>query len=613
MKGYMNKIISIDLTNRKVDIVEPVAADLKNFIGGSGLGTKILCDNQAYLADPLSAENPLIFMTGPFANTPALTSGRHAVLAKSPLTGIFAESDTGGTFGPSLKRSGYDGIVVTGKSEQPVYLWISETNIEICPAAHLWGKDTFETDMMLRSETSEKAVTTCIGPAGEKMVRMASVINDGRASRAAGRCGLGAVMGSKNLKAIAVFGEKKTPIHDRSGLINSLKEITRDVRNNLAGMTQFGSSGGLAAFEELGSLPLKNWKGSGRWQEGAAKITGKTMAERFGTGNYGCEGCVVRCGREIKIDTGPYKGLEGAGPEYETLASLGSLCLVSDLDAIAKGNDLCNRNGIDTISAGAAVAFAMEAFEQGLITEKDTDGLSLTWGNGTAMVNTIQMICENRGLGALLAQGVREAAKTIGGGAEDFAIHSKGLEFPMHDPRTYMSLSIGYATSNRGACHLSGLSHTFERAITMPEIGYKKVHDRLDTQNKGILAANSQNIMGMLDSLKVCKFMLFGGLKITHMNDWYQHITGEKMTVDDFMLTGERIFNLKRLFNLKCGMNPATDDIVPARELELPKDGEGWENRLPPFKEMLQEYYSHRGWNEQGIPGNERLKSLDLT
>jgi len=611
MNGYMNQIINVDLTARKIDISEFEEDILKNFIGGSGLGVKILWDKKAFMADPLSGENTLIFMTGPFANTPVLLSGRHAVVARSPLTGIFGESDSGGTWGPMLKRAGYDGIVVTGKADSPVYLWVSENGVEIRDAGHLWGKDTFDADAQLRAETAEKAVTAGIGPAGERLVRIAAIMNDGRAGRAAGRCGLGAVMGFKKLKAIAVHGTLETQIHDRDGLLKALKEVGRMIRENMVGMTKFGTSGGLASFEEMGALPLQNWKGSERWNEGASQITGAAMAERIGTGNYGCERCIVRCGRDIRVKEGPYAGLEGAGPEYETLASLGSLCLITDLNAIAMANDLCNRYGLDTISTGSMVAFAMEAYEKGILTQKDTDGLELTWGNAHAMVETVKMIGEDRGLGVILAKGSREASKELGAGAEQFAVHSKGLEVPMHEPRAYMAGAVQYATSARGACHVSGLSHAFERVLTLPEIGLKDIPDRMASEGKGVLAAKTQNVMGMFDSLKVCKFLLFGGIKTTHLVEWYEKVTGESMSVEEFMLTGERIFNLKRLFSLRCGLR-AEDDTISARILDLPKEAEGWKTKLPPLPEMIKEYYAYRGWNDEGVPTDEKLQALGL-
>ncbi|MBW1981047.1 MAG: aldehyde ferredoxin oxidoreductase family protein [Deltaproteobacteria bacterium] len=612
MKGYMHKIAYVDLGAPSVKVVQPAEETLREFIGGSGLAAKMLWDEKAYRVQPLAGGNPLIFMTGPFANTPALTSGRHAVVARSPLTGIFAESDAGGTWGASLKRAGFDGMVIVGESDRPVYLWVYDGRVEIRDAAHVWGKDTFATDEALRAETTDRAVSACIGPAGEKLVRLAAILNDGRAARAAGRCGLGAVMGAKKLKAITVYGKQETELADRKGLLRSLQQLASGIKKNLAGMTKFGTAGNVSSFERLGSLPLQNWKGSQRWEQEALQINGAAMAERFGTGTYGCEGCVVRCGREVRLHSSTYGDIEGAGPEYETLASLGSLCLVSDLEAVIAGNDLCNRYGVDTISAGALVAFAMEAFERGLISSKDTGGLELTWGNGRAMVAVLEMICENRGLGEILAKGVRQAAAIIGGEAEEFAVHGNGLELPMHDPRAYGSLALSYATSARGACHLASLSHAFERALTLPEIGLAELPDRLDPTDKGKLAATGQNVMGMLDSLKVCKFMLFGGLNLTHMLDWYEKIVGETMTLATFMLTGERIFNLKRLFNLGCGLEPSTADNISRRILELPKQAEGWETRLPAMEQLREDYYKHRGWNGQGIPTREKLQELGL-
>ena len=607
----MNRVIDVNLTTRKVDVIETGEDILRQYIGGSGLGAKILWDRKAYLYNPLSENNPLVFMTGPFINTPVFAASKFAIVAKSPLTGIFGESDSGGTWGPTLKRAGYDGIIVTGKSDKPVYLWVSEAGVEIRDAGHLWGKDSIQTAVELCGETTEKAVIACIGTSGEKLIPLASIMNDGVAARAAARCGLGAVMGSKNLKAIAVYGSMKTPIHDRKALLQALGDISKSVREKAAGLTKLGTDGGLASFEEMGALPLRNWKGSERWNEGAAEITGATMAERIVTGNYGCEGCIVRCGRKVRFTDSRYGTVEGAGPEYETFAALGSLCLISDLNAIAKGNDLCNRYGIDTISTGAMVAFAMEAYERGIITKSDTDGLELTWGNADAMVETVKMIGENHGLGIILAKGVRAAAKELGRGAEEFAIHCHGLEFPGHDPRAYMTLAVEYATSVRGACHMSGFSHGFERALTLPEIGLCEVPDRMATENKGVLVALSQDAMGLFDSLKACKFLLFGGVKLTHMAHWYEKITGEQMTIENFMVIGERIFNLKRLFNLKCGM-PTEDDVVPDRILNLSKEAEGWRTKLPPFAEILKEYYAHRGWDDKGVPTSEKLSELGL-
>jgi len=611
MKGYAGKILRVDLSKKSVETPALDENLAKKFIGGSGLAAKILYDETGPETDPLGPENRLIFMTGPFAATPVITSGRHAVVTKSPLTGVFAESDSGGTWGAFLKRAGFDGVVISGKSAQPVYLWVSDGKAEIRDAAHLWGRDTYELDALIRKETRDDAVVASIGPAGEKGVRYASIMNDGTDGRAAGRGGAGAVMGSKNLKAIAVHGGQEVEIADPEGLRASLKEISPLVAKNTEGMRKNGTAGGLAAFETLGSLPLQNWKYQGRWEQGAAKIAGPAMTEKILTGNYFCERCVIGCGRRVKIDKGPYAGVEGAGPEYETMAFLGSLCLVDDLEAIAKANELCNRYGMDTISCGASIAFAMEAYEKGLITKKDSGEMELLWGRGNVMVKMVEKIGQREGLGHLLGEGVRAVAEKIGKNAVEFSLHVKGLEIPGHDPRCYNAGAVSYATSNRGACHLAGFSHAFERILSLPEIGIEKPIPRLEVQGKGEMAAKTQNLMSLFDALKVCKFTLFGGLKLTPMASWYTMVTGVPMGVAEFLQMGERIFNLKRLYNVRCGIS-RKDDTLPARLLTLKRTGEGLTPNLPPLGEMLSEYYQARGWSEEGVPLPEKLRELGL-
>jgi aldehyde:ferredoxin oxidoreductase len=591
MKGYMGKILRVDLTKGRVEAEK-------------------LDDETGAQTDPLGPENRLIFMTGPFAATPVITSGRHHMVTKSPLTGAYTESDSGGTWGPYLKRAGFDGIVVTGKSSKPVYLWVTDGKAEIRDASRFWGMDTYVLDEAIRKETHNEAVVASIGPGGEKGVRYASILNDGKDARAAGRGGSGAVMGSKNLKAVAVYGKMQVEIADPEGLKASLKEISPMVAKNAEGMRKNGTAGGLAAFEALGSLPLQNWKYQGRWEKGAAAIAGPAMTEKILTGNYYCERCVIGCGRRVKLDKGPFAPVEGAGPEYESVAMLGSLCLVDDLEAIAKANEICNRLGIDTISTGASIAFAMEAYEKGILTKKDTGELELLWGRGDVMVKMAEIIGKRQGLGQLLGEGVRIAAEKLGKNAVEFSTDVKGQEMPAHDPRCFNAGAVGYATINRGACHL-GFSHVFERVLTMPEIGIDQPLPRLEVKGKGEAAAKTQNIMGLFDSLKVCKFAMFGGLKLTPMLAWYNMVTGNSMTMEEFLKTGERIFNLKRMYNVGCGIS-RKDDTLPARFLTLKHEGEGLNPSLPPLGELLYDYYKFRGWNEEGIPTQEKLKELGL-
>ena len=576
---------------------------VRKYIGGSGLGTYLLFRYGSPAADPLSPDNPLIFMNGPFQGTGIPTSGRHQVISKSPLTGAFGESDCGGTFGFHLKRAGYDGLVFLGRSSSPVYAAVIDGRVEIRDGTSLWGKDTFETEEALFSAEGKPAGVACIGPAGERMVLLANIMHDGRNARAAGRGGLGAVMGSKNLKAVVARGKEKTVMADEKKVREKSAEKAKFYMEKLPAMTRFGTAGGVALAEQNGDLPLKNWS-MGSWPEEVKSITGEAMADTILTGNWGCMACPIKCGREVAFD-----GISGAGPEYETIGMLGSNCLINDLKAIGRGNDLCNRMGIDTISGGSAVAFSMELYERGIIDER-TVGYPLQWGDGEAMVRLLTDISEKRGFGVVLAEGTRKAAEKIGKGAEKYAIHSKGMDFPAHDPRCYKSLAAGYATSNRGACHLSGFSYSFERSMTYPELGVDAVLDRTVDEGKGKVNVGFQNLMGVLDSLKMCKFP-FAATRLEDLLVWINGVTGWDMACGELMEAGERIFNLKKLFNLVCGLT-GRDDALPERILREPRGSGGSADTLPDLESQLREYYVERGWTEEGIPLPEKIASLGL-
>ena len=611
LKGYMHKILRVDVSDRKVTI-EPLQNDLvQQFIGGSGIGTKFLYESTDERTAPLGPDNPIIFMTGPFTGTAVPLSGRHSVVSLSPLTGIFGESDVGGSWGAMLKRAGFDGIIITGKSEKSIYLWVRDGECEIRDASHIWGKDTYDIDPILKGETHEKAVVCCIGRAGENQIPLAAIMTDGRHARAAGRCGLGAVMGAKRLKAVVVYGTDSVPLHDPDGVKHLLKEHGPMIRESMEVFSKYGTSAGLSAFESMGTLPIQNWKFVGRWEQNAEKITGSTLAETVLTGRYYCASCIVGCGRKVKVSSGPYAGVDGAGPEYESLALLGSNCLIDDLKALCYANELCNRFGLDTISTGGAIAFGMECYEKGLIDKNDTDGIELRWGNANALIKMVTLIAEKKGFGELLGQGVKKAAEKIGKNSVEFAMHVKGLDLPGHDPRAYNAGGLSFATSSRGACHMAGLSHAFERTLKAPEIGIIEPMDRFQVEGKGILTAKTQNVMGMMDSLKLCKFILFGGITITDIVKWYYYVTGNKLTFDDFMKTGERIFNLKRLYNVRLGIS-RKDDFLPFRSLTLKREGEGLKANLPPLGRMLNEYYAYRGWSEEGIPTLKKIGELGL-
>ncbi|MBC7109953.1 MAG: aldehyde ferredoxin oxidoreductase family protein [Archaeoglobi archaeon] len=611
MYGYMGKLLRVDLTRNEIREEELKEELAKKFIGGSGLSAKIIYDELPNPAevDPLSPENILIFMTGPLVGVRVPNSGRHSVCAKSPLTGIWGEANSGGTWGVEFKKTGYDGIIITGKAEKPVYLWIHEGGVEIRDASHLWGKDTFETDEILKEETDKKAVTASIGPSGEKLVKIAAVMNDGKDARAAGRTGMGAVMGSKNLKAIAVRGDKEIPVYDEERLKELTKDLGKMIAEKAERMGKYGTANIVIMVEEIGDLPIKNWL-QGRWVDGAEKLSGERMAETILKRRYFCKNCVIGCGRIVEIQEGKWKLEEQAGPEYETIGAFGSMCLVDDLGAVSKLNEICNRYGIDTISAGSIVAFAMEAYEKGILKESDI-GFPLKWGDADAAVRLTEMIAKKEGIGALLSEGVRRAAEKLGGLALEMAIHSKGLELPMHDPRAYSSIAVAYATSNRGACHLQGLTHPLEGRLVIPELGYSEPLDRFEVKGKGIMSAKMQNLMAMFDSLTLCKFLIFGGITVRHLVDWLNATTGWNFTVEEFLKTGERIYNIKRMFNVKCGVS-RKDDTMPLRVLTHKRGEGGSAEHLPAWNIMLSEYYEFRGWDEMGIPKEEKLRELGL-
>jgi aldehyde:ferredoxin oxidoreductase len=585
--------------------------EARKYIGGSGLAAKRLWEMTDAETDPLGTENVLIFMTGPLTGTKVLLSGRHEVVAKSPLTGIYGEGDVGGRWGTQLKKAGFDGVIITGKSVKHTYLWISESGVEFRDAEHLWGLDTYEASPILRRETDQKAIETCIGPAGERLARIAAIMHDGREARPAGRCGLGAVMGSKNLKAIVAKGDKEVPVADEKGLSEITKRLAPEIIKNTKRLADYGTSQVVTPAEELGDLPIKNWR-KGRWQEGAEKLSGVTMAKTILKSKYYCGACIVGCGRTVAIDHGEYAGVEGAGPEYESMALLGANTLVDDLEAVAKANELCNRYGLDVISTGAVIGFALEAAERGILKDDDGRKIDLDWGDGKALVSMVEKIGRRDGLGCMLGEGVMRAAAWLRGGCEAFALHVKGLEPPGHDPRAYNSLAVGYATGNRGACHLQGMSYAFERSVTMPEIGINEIQDRLGTVKKGELVAKTQDLMSLFDSLKFCKFTLYGGLKVTDALGYMNAVTGWDISQAEFLKAGERIYNLKRMYDVRCGIT-RNDDVLPTRMLREKRGEGGSAESLPPFSEPLNQYYRYRGWDESGVPSKEKLRELGLS
>jgi aldehyde:ferredoxin oxidoreductase len=610
MFGYHQKLLRVDLSNRKIEVEDFDQNLIRKYIGGLGIEAKILYEGTTPETDPLSPENILMAVTGPFTGTGVPTSGRHHLVARSPLTGFFGESNVGGSWAVHFKRAGFDGIVIRGKSEVPVYIWIHDGKVEIRDARPIWGKNSYESAQWLKKETSREATAAVIGPAGERMAKIASVPHIGHIVRAAARTGLGAVMGSKNLKATVVFGEGLIPVAKPDELKARIKEITPHIQGTTEAFGKFGTSGGIDNYEKIGNFPVKNWT-QGRWA-GAKKISGVAMHDTILSGRKACMHCPIACGRHIKVTEGPYAPMDCEGPEYETIGTLGGLCLVDDLVAIAKANQLCNQYGLDTISAGGIIAFAMEAYEKGMITRTDTDGVELTWGSAEALVQMVHKMGRGEGIGRLMTEGSKRMAEALGKNAIEFAIHVKGLEPSAHDPRRFFSQALSYGTAARGACHNASWSHPYELALYMSEIGFPEPQDPYEIERKAEFTAKMQDLMCAMDALILCRFSQVGkAVNVTNHVDWLNLITGWNMEIPEYMKVGERLFNLKRMYNCRVGAS-RKDDFLPYRFMTLKRTGEDLTNQLPPMGRLLSDYYTYRGWSEDGIPTPGKLEELGL-
>ncbi|MEJ2211748.1 MAG: aldehyde ferredoxin oxidoreductase family protein [Anaerolineae bacterium] len=586
-------------------------ADVRRYLLGSGLAARIFYEEMDPGLDPLDPASPLLAFNGLLTGTFSPTGCRSSWCGRSPLTGIWNEANMGGHWGAELRFAGYDGLVITGRAAEPVYLWIKDGEAEIRPAGHLWGRDHFATFEALREETDKRAQIACIGPAGENQVPLANVMQGGHDhARTAGRGGMGALLGSKNLKAIVVRGKDKPSYPDMKAFHSFVREINAFIQENSVGMSQLGTPGGLIATETTGDLALKNWS-LGSWQEEAPRISGQRIAETIFTRHTHCFACPIGCGKNVEIADGPYAGVQGHGPEYETLAGFGGNCQCDDLNAIARMNDLCNRYGLDTISTSGALAFGMEAFEKGLLTTADTGGLDLTWGNAEAMIEAIHAIARNDGVGALLGRGVRAAAAELGPQAGAFAVHVKGMEVPYHDPRAFVSMAANYATAVRGACHLESLSYWMGYGVQWEGWYAPEAYDRFDSAGKAQVAIDFQNYMAVYNPLGLCKFIAKGKVGPQRVADLVNVATGWDWTVDELLATGERLFSLKRLINGRLGVT-AADDALPPRLLHEPRPSGSAAGVLPDLDLMLADYYALRGWAADGLPTAERLAALGL-
>ena len=604
MYGFMGKLLLVDLATGEISDERLDDLMLRQFVGGAGFGARYLFNRIEPGTDPLSPANPLLFMTGPLVGTTAPLCGRYEVCARSPQTGLWGESNSGGRFGPYLKFSGYDGILFTGRSATPMYLTIREGRAELCDAAHLWGQDTYETQTSIQKELSDSNLSiACIGIAGENLVKYAAIINDW--GRAAGRTGMGAVMGSKNLKAIAVGGHSQVPLADPDGFASAVRDAISSVKEDVKG--QFLSAGGTASAVDttmwMGDIPNKYYS-MALW-EPVTKLGGGTMAESILKGHRACYRCVIGCGRVTRtMGKHPVENIDG--PEYETVASYGSLILNDDLESVAYASHLCNLYGLDTISAGATIAFAYQLYEQGLISVKDTGGLELTWGAAEPAIQLTEQIARREGIGNLLAEGALALGRHYG--VEDQAVQVNGLEVPMHDPRAFVGMGLVYATSPRGACHNQGDMFLVDLGAPVPELDIQ-LGDRLESsEEKALMTSRVMDWRTLYNSLVMC---VFCNPPATLIRDLLNGATGWQVNLEELLVLGERAFQLKRLLNGKLGLTPQNDRLpVP---LLQPLSDPVVETRPPDMSVLLPAYYRIRDWDPlTGMPSTARQNKLGL-
>lgn len=603
--GYAGRILWVDLSTGKMDEESTPPEDLRAYLGGYGLGARLIYSRQAPGADPLGPENILGVATGPLTGTPAIIGSRFVVLGKSPLTGTWGDANCGGQFGPALKAAGYDAVYFTGQSERPVYLLLDHGQAELREASGLWGKDTAETEDVLRGELGEKAQVAAIGPAGEKLSLLACVIND--KGRAAGRSGLGALMGSKKLKAIAARGNEPVPLADGA----RARELRRLYLKELEGpmvdsLRQYGTGSDTAWSVKKGDAPVKNWAVAGTEHfPGAERISGESVVA-YQTRRYGCWHCPISCGGLVRVESGPFAS-QGHKPEYETLAAFGSNCLNDDIESIIKLNDICNRSGLDTISAGSAVAFAMECYERGLISTRDTGGMELRWGDTEAILAITEQIARREGLGEVLADGVQRAAERVGGGASEFAVHLHGQELPMHDPRFTPGFGTTYLLDATPGRHTQGgAAYGRLKGVEVP------VPPRKQYQGKAEAQRFLGNLFHVVNAAGLCTFGTMC-LDVDSVPRFLSAVTGWDIDMGECQQTGERIGTLRHLFNLREKVNPLAFD-VPGRMVGRPPLGGGPLAGITiELETMVREYVELMGWDLQtAVPSLERLEALGL-
>ncbi len=596
--AYHYNLVRINLTDRSITRENIDPEEAKKYLGGRGLGTKWLYDDGVAKVDPLSEENKLVFITGPLTGTNSPCAGRFMVVSKQPLNNRIGSANSGGVWGAKLKYSGIDALIVEGKADKPVRLFIEDDHIEIIEAEELWGTTLRELTGKLEEVHGDKSSTLAIGPAGEHLSKISCIMND--EDRAAGRGGLGAVMGSKNLKAITVIATKGViEPQDKDAMSKAFKESMAKIKENTVlstGLPTYGTAILVNIINGVGALPTNNWQQS--QFDDAEAISGEALHDEYLVKNYHCHRCPIGCGRVIE-----HEGAEVGGPEYEPLWAYGSNCGVNDLKAINEANYYCNEYGLDAISAPCTLAAAMELYEKGAITDADLEGLpSLKWGDAEAIVEWTKLMGQGNGeLASLMADG--SAALTEKYGHPEFSMASKKLELPAYDGRAIQGIGLNYATSNRGGCHVRGYT------ISPEILGLPGLADRTEIEGKGLLVKTFQDLTAAIDSLGLCLFTSFA-LGADEYTALYNAATGSDLTPADLLQAGERIYNLERLFNKEAGME-ANEDSLPKRLTEEPITNGPSQGMVSRLDEMLGDYYKERGW-EEAFPSEERLEELGL-
>lgn len=611
MFGYMGRILRVDLSNGKISEEKLNENDCRMYLGGSGLATKYLYDEVPRGAEPLGEENALIFMTGPLTGTESPSAGRYCVVTKSPLTGFWAEANSGGSWGVYLKNAGFDGIIFRGISPRPVYLVVDDGKADLRDAGELWGKGVSETDRMIKEELGEDFNVACIGIAGENLVKYAAIIND--VHRAAGRCGVGAVMGSKRLKAVVAGGTQEIKIANR----DAFSEISRRnydlVNESMLKITleTYGTAMTTDLVNIRGGFPTRNWQ-TGVFPD-IDKISGITLESTLLVDRKHCYACPISCCRVSVVRSGPY-ACKGEGPEFETIGAFGAMCALENLEAVTLAHNLCDDYGLDVISAGSTIAFATECYERGILTEADTDGLELRFGDPDPVIEMIHRIAKREGIGDLLAEGTRRAAARLNKGAERFAMHVKGLELPAYDPRAAKICGLAFATANRGGDHITA----YVEGPAFIDIPFMCVEDSriedsmVEEPGEAKVVKDLEDALTVFDCVGTCKFM---GMALS-TEDWVDMISncvGWDFSVNDFRKAGERVYNLARAFSVRDGLTRA-DDTLPERLLEEPlPEGPAAGEKVEKLDEMLDAYYDFRGWDRKtGKPTSAKLIDLNL-